>query len=409
MSMFETFMGLNITRAIPTEVFAGLMTGDYSLHGGVIRWAAGTESAGQIVRHLIPIAQQGISASLFAPIAGILEGVNTYQLHNLTGQTTAIANQVNVITGQVDALTTATQQVLQIANTTMIFSGLSLAVTSVGFVMLNKKLNNLEGKLNEIGKEVKAIRALLELDERSRLAAALRDLLNIADVKNIVHRDKLLFNSKNILGQISLKYKELLADANSLEMAMAYEEYFCLTSLAHARCLAELGMLDIARRDLEQTNEFWKTQSQYIANKFLLGKNPERFLFSDFSQDIPVAVLIEWLDFAYGKENGYLWLDELRNKTKPWYSGNNNGIIENGLWDTITSFTVKTEALKNQKEKIIPSLQKLVARNKVLSGFVAQYELLEKHNITPTEFEQKIALLPETAKVNGYIILRPSN
>lgn len=402
MSMFETFMGLNITRAIPTEVFAGLITGDYSLHGGVIRWAAGTESAGQIVRHLIPIAQQGISASLFAPIAGILEGVNTYQLHNLTGQTTAIAGQVN-------ALTTATQQVLQIANTTMIFSGLSLAVTSVGFVMLNKKLNNLEGKLNEIGKDVKAIRALLELDERSRLAAALRDLLNIADVKNVEHRDKLLFNSKNILGQISLKYKELLADANSLEMAMAYEEYFCLTSLAHARCLAELGMLDIARRDLEQTNEFWKTQSQYIANKFLLGKNPERFLFSDFSQDIPVAVLIEWLDFAYGKENGYLWLDELRNKTKPWYSGNNNGIIENGLWDTITRFTVKAEALNDQKEKIIPSLQKLVARNKVLSGFVAQYKLLEKHNITPTEFEQKIASLPETAKVNGYIILQPAN
>jgi hypothetical protein len=408
--MFETFMGLNITRAIPTEVFAGLMTGDYSLHGGVIRWAAGTESAGQIVQHMIPIAQQGISASLFAPIAGILEGVNTYQLHNLTGQTTAIANQVNVIAGQVDALTTATQQVLNIANTTMIFSGLSLAVTSVGFVMLNKKLNNLEGKLNEIGKDVKAIRALLELDERSRLAAALRDLLNIADVKNVEHRDKLLFNSKNILGQISLKYKELLADANTLEMAMAYEEYFCLTSLAHARCLAELGMLDIARRDLEQANEFWKAQSQYIANEFLLGKNPERFLFSDFSQDVPVSVLIEWLDFAYGKEKGYAWIDELRNKIKPWYSKESQ-TLEKGLFDVFSSFTdtPKTKGLVRQKEKIIPSLQKLVARNKVLSGFIAQYELLEKHNITPTEFEQKIASLPETAKVNGYIILQPAN
>jgi hypothetical protein len=104
----------------------------------------------------------------------------------------------------------------------------------------------------------------------------------------------MLFNSKNVLAPINLKYKELLAGADILETAMAYEEYFCLTSLAHARCLAELGMLDMAKQDLEEASEFWKMQAQRITNQFLLGDNPERFLFSDFSQDVPV-VLATWV------------------------------------------------------------------------------------------------------------------
>jgi tetratricopeptide (TPR) repeat protein len=395
--MIETFMRLNVTRTIPQEIITGLMMGQYSLHGGVIRWAANTEYAGQIVRHLIPVAQQTIGASLFAPVAGILGTVNTYQLHQLSGQMKELA--------------ATTQQVLQIANANMMLSGLNLAVTAVGFAILNEKLKTLEGKLNEIQKEVKSIRTLLELEERSKLAAALRDLLNIVHVKNTDHRHTLLFNSKNILAPISLKYKELLAEADTIETAMAYEEYFCLTSLAHARCLAELGMLDMAHRDLKEAHEFWNGQARRIANELLLGKYPERFLFSDFSQDVPVPILVEWLDFVYGEEKGFGWIDELRHKTKPWYSEkNDDSLFEKGLWGMVTNFTGgdKTKILQKQKEKVIPSLQKLVSRNNILNGFVAQYELLEKHNVTPTEFDRKLASIPSTAEVNGYIILQPA-
>ena len=269
--MVESVLGLTVARAIPLEVLTGLAMGQYKLYGGVIRWAPGTEFAGQIVRHLLPVAAQTIGAPLFAPISGVLGAVNTYQLHK--------------ISGQVNALAAATQQVLQIATGTMVLSGLNLAVTAVGFAVLNEKLKSLEGKLNEIQKEVKAIRALLELEERARLAAALRDLLNVVDVKNIEHRNIMLFNAKNILAPISLKYKELLASADTIETAMAYEEYFCLTSLAHTRCLAELGMLEMAQRDLEEARIFWKEQACRIANGLLLGKYPERFLFRKFQEN----------------------------------------------------------------------------------------------------------------------------
>jgi hypothetical protein len=396
--MSEPFMDFFVTRAIPPEVITGLITHQYKLHGGVIRWAASTEHAGQIVRHLVPVAQQTASASLSAPASGILETVNTYQLHKLSG-----------------VLTASTQQVLQIATNNMILSGLNLAVTAVGFAVLYEKLKKLDGKLNEIQKEVKAIRTLLELEERARFAAALRDLLNIVNVQNTEHRNTLLFNSKNVLAPISLKYKELLAGADTIETAMAFEEYFCLASLAHARCLAELGMLEMARRDIEETNEFWKEQARRIANYLLLGKYPECFLFSDFSQNVPVSILVEWLDFVRGEEKGYEWIDELRNKTKPWYPEDddvNMSVAEKTITSILDMVIIhtgnnKTRAIDKETEIVIPSFQKLVARNNVLDGYVTQYELLEKHNITPNEFESRVALLAPTAAVDGYIIFQP--
>jgi len=378
--MVESFLGLTVTRSIPSEVVTGLMTGQYKLHGGVIRWAASTEYAGQIVCHLLPFSQ-------IEPLV------------------------------QINALAATTQQVLQIATGTMVMAGLNLAVTTLGFAVFNEKLKNLEGKLNELQKEVKAIRALLELEERARLAAALRDLLNVVNVKNPELRHTMLFNSKNVLAPISLKYKELLASADTIELAMAYEEYFCLTSLTHTRCSAELGMLEMARRDLEEANIFWRGQARRIANDLLLGKYPERFLFSDFSQDVPIAMLLEWLDFASEKENGYTRIDELRSRTKSWYSevdytGVSKGVakVTSSLWGVLMSYigNVTTKEKDREKETVIPSFQKLVARNNVLEGYVTQYELLEAHNLTPAEFESKVALLAPTATVDGYVILMPA-
>lgn len=396
--MVESLLNLTVTRAIPPDVMTGLMTGQFKLHGGVIRGAPNTQYAGQIIRHLLPVTEQTTGATILAPVSRTLGAVNIYQLQGLSGQ--------------VNALTAATQQILQIASSTMVLSGLNLAVTAVGFAVLNEKLKSLEGKLNEIQQEVKALRTLMELDERSKLGAALRDLLNVVHIKNPDHRHEMLFNSKNVLAPISLKYKELLAGAAIFETAMIYEEYFCITSLAHARCLAELGMLEMANRDLDEASEFWKRQAQHIANKFLLGDSPERFLFNDFVQDVPVSVLVEWLDFAYQEERGYGWIDELRRQTRSWYAQDNNTGVAERLSNVRNKIMTKKKAAKSieiglERGKVIPSFQKLVARSNVFEGYKAQYELLEANNITPSEFEREVALLTQTAAVDGFFILKP--
>ena len=399
--MVESLLNLTVTRAIPSDVKTGLMTGQFKLHGGVIRGAPGTEYAGQIIRHLLPVTQQTIDAPILAPISRALGTVNIYQLQRLSGQASE--------------LTTATQQILQIATDTMTLSGLNLAVTAVGFAVLNEKLKSLEGKLNEIQQEVRALRTLMELEERAKLRAALRDLLNVVTIKNLDHRHEMLFNSKNILAPISLKYKELFASTDILETAMAYEEYFCITSLAHARCLAELGMLEMANRDLYEASEFWETQSRRIVNNFLLGDSPERFLFSDFAQDVPVSVLVEWLDFAYQEEKGYGWIDELRGQTRPWYAQDEKAGIAKGFSSVGKILNRRNRAVKlteldldQDREMVIPSFQKLVARSNVFEGYKAQYELLEKNNMTPSKFESEVALLAQNATVDGFLILQPA-
>ena len=390
--MADNLLGLIVTRAIPKEVLVGLLAGQYKMYGGVIRWAPGTEHTGQIVRHLIPMVSQTITDPLFSPLKGMLNIANTYQL-----------NRINV----------TTQTILQMANGTMALSGLNLAVNAIGFAVINQKLKRLENQLNRIEKEVKAIHEMLEIEERARLGAALEDLVNAMRSQKLDDRRDLLFHAKGDLGPIRLKYKELLSKADSLEISLGYEEYFVLTSLAHSRCLAELGMLDTARHSLQSDVTFWKDESKRIAHDLLLGENPERLLFSDFAKDVPVSNLIEWMDFAHGEEKGYEQLDELRAMTTGWYTGIDKreiGRKAGRAFSTIgQKISRKTDAeMEWQSKKVIPSFQKLIARNSVLDGYVGQYQYLEEHNILPSTFEKEIANISPEFHVDGYIILEPS-
>ena len=124
--MADNLLGLMVTRVIPKEVLRGLSTGQYKMHGGVIRWASGTEHAGEIVRHLIPAVSQTITDPLFGPLNGMLNIANTYQLNRIS---------------------LTTQAVLQMATGTMALSGLNLAVSAIEFAVINQKLERLKDQL----------------------------------------------------------------------------------------------------------------------------------------------------------------------------------------------------------------------------------------------------------------------
>ena len=50
-------------------------------------------------------------------------------------------------------------------------------------------------------------------------------------------------------------------------------------------------------------------------------------------------------------------------------------------------------------------MRKLVARNSVLQTYIAQYELMEKHQLTAHEFEVQLASVALEDHVDGFIIL----
>jgi hypothetical protein len=126
--------GWTIARTIPHETLIGLITGKYQLCGGVVRLAAGNPNAGQIVQHLIPVGLNPLN---------IIPGLNS-----ISG---VVANtQLFQLSGQIHSLSESTQQILGIATKTAAFSGLGLIVSSIGFVIINNKLNEVDTNLKEI-------------------------------------------------------------------------------------------------------------------------------------------------------------------------------------------------------------------------------------------------------------------
>lgn len=178
------------------------------------------------------------------------------------------------------------------------------------------------------------------------------------------------------------------------------EPYFSLTALAQVRCSAELGLLDIARGEFEDAKNVWKTQALRIAKEMLIGEYPERFLATDFAEDVPVSAFVSWMDFAYEETKGYVWIDEMRKKiAEPWYGG---------FWDNKLGLNQgKGVGLEKEKTMVSPTLQKLIARNNVFEGFSAQYEILESQHITSSEFGSRLAQIPKESIINGYCVLQP--
>lgn len=130
----------------------------------------------------------GGALDLIAPFLAPLEAIdNLQQTHTL-----------NALRLQMASLEVATEQVFRVAADTMVVSGLNLAVSAVGFAVIGHRLNQLHARLGELQKDVKAIRYLLELDERTRLEAAIRDLRHGIATTNLNSRSALLLNARNV-------------------------------------------------------------------------------------------------------------------------------------------------------------------------------------------------------------------
>lgn len=398
------FPGWVIVKGIPYDVWAGILTGKYDVTGGIIRSLTSSDQAKEIVRWFIPIGKsliEQIPGLEFIPalVKDVQLDILTQKIDNLTTLTKFNTYQLLQLSSQVNSLSQATQQVLHLVTGTAVLSGLSLVVSSVGFLAINKKLKIIDKRLQEIQKDVQEIRSFLERTERAALFTAIDDLLKIEQISDENQRTHILLSSKEKLKQIHFKYREGLAEAKTIGSSVVNEEYFCLTALAHVRCSAELEMLSLAHNDLQEMYNIWREHAQRIAKQLLIGDYPERFLASDFVKDVPIATLVQWLDFAYGEKKGFLWIDELRSRiNEPWYK---------------KTFTMDGKGLnraigvgmEKEKEIVIPTLHKLIARNNVFQGYLSQYHMFEIYKMKPSEFEQKRLALPETS--NGYVILAP--
>jgi hypothetical protein len=376
--MFNSLFGLKVLRAIPEETIGGLLSGQYVLHGGVVRCSPGTEQAGQIVRHLIPLAAPAQMLLPLNPLPDLSFPISIHQIAR---------------TPDINAMT---RQILQLSTGTMVLSGLNLAVSAIGFANLSQRLGVIEARLEAIQADVQAIRDLLERKERATFRLALSNLQNSGYIVNSDIRRSVLVDARETFGVMVEEYRELLAQAETVEAALAAEEFYCLMALARSRCSAELGELAVAHHELAADVMNWTEQVRRIVDKLLIGEHPERFLYRDTAQVAPIAAVVEWLDFASDDHKGYAWIDILRSQAGHWHADEAGGV---GVWWGRS----KEQERVYDRDVVVPGLVRLTARHRTLQGHGAQLALLKELNVIPSAFEQQRDKLASHA-IEGYLI-----
>lgn len=119
-------------RSLPDipDILLKLQSGVYTLHGGVVRHAAGTSQGGQIVGHLLfPGDAFQTQQSIQSLQTALSNGIGS-----LEGGIAHLQQSMNVLQG------------LQTAN--LVISGLNLAVSAAGFVVVCKKLNEISSQIH---------------------------------------------------------------------------------------------------------------------------------------------------------------------------------------------------------------------------------------------------------------------
>lgn len=153
-----------LLRSLPDlpDILAKLKSGEYELFGGVVRHARGTGKGGQIVGHLLfPGDSQQTQAQLQQLQDALSNGLGSLQ----TGMD-HLQQSMNVLQG------------LQTAN--LVMTGLNLAVTTAGFVIMCQKLNKISAQIQAQSQTIAETWKLVsEAHERGQLTdeAQFRSLL----------------------------------------------------------------------------------------------------------------------------------------------------------------------------------------------------------------------------------------
>ena len=381
--MISELAGFTLSRSIPDHLMLWVLAGVNKVYGGVVR-----NEQGQILAHLVnSTTPSSILSAFTSPLNTLLSGVNTYQLHNIGTDVSLIGAEVAQVSAEVSHIGANVTQLLQLAQASMLLSGLTLAVSSAGFLFLSNKINKIDEKLQQVASDVKYIKSFLELQERSRLIAALKVIRELNKVEDSSARLQMLISSRQTIGEIHEKYKMLLTDSSNEYSFMAAEEYFTITAIGHSLCSAELDMYDQAVNDLHDAQYTWQSSSRAFVKNHVINDNAQRFLTKDYVKHINSAEVIEWVDFAESSANGMSILDHLRGQPQKMSFG----------WSM-------RKGIDNEEKLNLEVSRKIIARNKILKGYADQLKYLSQIRQKPSTVQNLMNSIPNDNSVEGCYI-----
>lgn len=345
-------IGLSVTRMIPVSVFPGLISGAYSLHGGVVR-----DGAGQIVAHLI--SSSGSSLASLIPGANLLSSV--------------VSNgQLYMLAKDVKALQSAVSSVLNVASAGAALSGMGLVVSIAGFAYLSKRIEQVEKLIVEV-------KDLIEIRYLADLKAAIGYMKSAEEPTiSLENRRSLLLEAQKNFSTLSHLYGDLFAKAGDVKQVKALEGFYTLAFTGASIANSELGMGDIAVRQFKEHQSHWTSSIRQYINERIIDGHPEN-LQAVSSDVLTTAELTSVLDFATESNRGYEWLDEFR---KP----NEKSFIEKTKGLSLGFSSPFSKAFSKNGHETLEFAKTSVRKSQVLDSHGAHLEFLSQKELSVGEF-----------------------
>jgi hypothetical protein len=259
---------LTLTFDIPARILTGLADGSLIRNGGVIQ-----DTSGQVVMWLRELGGTGLvsgSSSLMLPSIDPATGVLNLAMQGVNAGISmrgfaAVTQQLDQIQGMLSITTAA--------------SMLSLGVSAIGFVVISKKLKELEKRLEKAQAYLEKIDQKLDLSFYANFRAALDLAVNAFTMSKGDNRRSSALSAINRF----LEAEHIYADLTDKELSshsQIGDEYLltlCLAYIAESRCYLELEEFDTATRRFQEGREQINARIERYVD-LLLTSNPLMYL-----------------------------------------------------------------------------------------------------------------------------------
>ena len=357
------WMGLGwvVSRRIPVSQLPGILQGTHKVYGGVVR-----NNLGRITAHLLTNGASGFPSSLLPGLDTIGSLVNAAQIY-------AVGRDVQQVQQSVNA-------VFQTAVAGTVLSGLGVVTSVAGFAYLSHRLNRVEVTLSLLEKQVKEIKALLQMQQRAQLSTALDNLRYAETTADAQLRRELLRESHRIFTTLSHYYGGVWGHSEDMSEVELVDEYFTLAFTGAALAASALGEWEMAALEFKTHQAVWRSLAKQHSEKHLFKGDPRRLIDSELVEDLPTRELVGMLDFVHSSDRGIDWIDELRRMP----SGSAMS-LQRVLPGGIQKF-VRSTSERNG----ITFVRRLRARDEVLDANVAHFEFLSEKKISANRFSVEI-------------------
>ena len=234
--------------------------------------------------HIPEYIAQGISNGTYERVGGVIREADSKQVVAWLRETGKASKILESVLPQVSAVS----------------SVLNLAVSTMGFIIVLKRLGVIEQRLEQAQEVLQTIDYKIDLSFYANFRAALDLAINAFTMTNSETRKMSAMQAINRFLEAEHHYTKLtdIEIGNGSQVADEYLSTLCLAYVTEVRCYLELEEIDTARRRLQEGAAILRPRFEKHINT-LLTSNPAAYLHPSLKEQVGLKRLTkvyQWLE-----------------------------------------------------------------------------------------------------------------